>query len=229
MTKRPLILIPGRYAESTSVTRWAGVVNARALLELVFAAGGEPLTALPRATQWDDILGRVDGVLLPGGSDIDPALYGSPGHPEVYGVDGDQDSADLALARASLDTGVPLLAICRGFQVVNIARGGTLITHMNAPHRHTRQSIDVRGLEAYTGVTREHMEISCYHHQAIDQLGEGIVPLAWADDGTVEAAVCDSPGFAMGLQWHPEDNYDSEPGQLALVSSFIEHARARRG
>ena len=225
---RPLIMVPGRYAESTSVTRWEGVVNARALLELIAAGGGEPLTVLPRSDHWQELLDQVDGVVLPGGSDLDPAVYGGASHPEVYGVNPDQDSGDLSLARETLARGIPLLAVCRGFQVVNVARGGTLVSHMDTPHRHTKMQISVGDFAPHSGITAPEIEISCYHHQAIDQVGEGITPLAWAPDGVIEAAVIDAPGYAVGVQWHPEDNYATEPGQRELMVTFIDQARHTR-
>jgi len=225
---RPLIMVPGRFAESTSVTRWQGVVNARGLLELIAAGGGEPLTVLPRPGHWLELLDQVDGVVLPGGSDLDPAVYGGTGHPEVYGVDSDQDAGDLSLARETLARGVPLLAVCRGFQVVNVARGGSLVSHMDSPHRHTRMRIPVGDFASPSGITAPEIEISCYHHQAIDQVGEGITPLAWTPDGVIEAAVIDAPGYAVGVQWHPEDNYATEPGQRELIATFIGQAAHTR-
>lgn len=225
---RPLIMVPGRYAESTSVTRWEGVVNARALLELIAAGGGEPLTVLPRSDHSQELLEQVDGVVLPGGSDLDPAVYGGSSHPEVYGVNRHQDAGDLSLARETLARGIPLLAVCRGFQVVNVARGGTLVSHMDTPHRHTKMQLPVGDFASLSGITAPEIEISCYHHQAIDQIGEGITPLAWAPDGTIEAAVIDAPGYAVGVQWHPEDNYATEPGQRELMATFIEQAQHTR-
>lgn len=225
---RPFVMIPGRYAETTSVTRREALVNARALLELVFEAGAEPLTVLPRSESWQDLVGQVDGVLLPGGSDLAPETYEGTHHPEVYGVDTAQDAADLALTHETLDRGIPLLAICRGFQVVNVARGGTLMSHMDAPHRHTRASLSLGGNAARLGITSGTFEISCYHHQAIDRLGDGIDPVAWAPDGTIEAAVIEAKGFAIGVQWHPEDNYRTEPAQLDLLRHFVEQARGTR-
>lgn len=225
---RPLIMLPGRYAETTSVTRWAGVVNARALLELVFDAGGEPLTVLPRGEDWFPLLNQVDGVLLPGGSDIDPSAYGGSDHPEVYGVDSAQDHADITLARETLNRAIPLLAVCRGFQVVNVARGGTLLPHMKSPHQHTKIPLTLGESASRLGLSSKEIEISCYHHQTIDRLGDGIAPVAWAPDGVLEAAVIDAPGYAIGVQWHPEDNYLTEPAHLDLVRHFVEQARSTR-
>jgi putative glutamine amidotransferase len=225
-TKRPRIAIPGRFAETTSVTRYQGVVNATKLLDLVFDAGGEPLTMLPRpGVDWAPRLEGIDGVLLPGGSDVEPALYGGDSHPEVYGVWPDQDSTDLALATYVLSSPIPLLAICRGLQVVNVARGGTLAVHMVTPHRHHRSTLSLGTNAARLGLPNRDIDISCYHHQAISTLGSGMEALAYASEGHAEAVWIEAKAFAAGVQWHPEDNYDIEPAQLQLVENFIEQAR----
>jgi putative glutamine amidotransferase len=225
-TRRPRIAIPGRFAHTTSVTRYQAVVNATRLLDLVFEAGGEPLTLLPRDNPpWGDRLDGVDGVLLPGGSDIDPQLYGGAPHPEVYGIWAEQDAADLALARHALDAGIPLLAVCRGLQVVNVARGGTLTVHMDHPHRHHVSHIALGDNAAKLGLPASDIEISCYHHQAIDTLGRGMTPLVYAPEGHVEAVWIEAAAFAAGVQWHPEDNFDTEPAQRDLMRHFVEQAR----
>jgi len=225
-TKRPRIAIPGRFAETTSVTRYQGVVNATKLLDLVFDAGGEPLTMLPRSgVDWAPRLEGIDGVLLPGGSDIDPALYHGQEHPEVYGVWPEQDATDIALATYVLSSPIPLLAICRGLQVVNVARGGTLTVHMDTPHRHHVSNLSLGDNSHRLGLPDREVEISCYHHQAIDTLGSGMQPLAYAPEGHVEAVWIEATAFAAGVQWHPEDNYDTEPAQRHLLEHFIEQAR----
>jgi len=228
-TTRPRIAIPGRFAETTSVTRFQGVVNATKLLDLVFDAGGEPLTMLPRdGSDWATRLDGIDGVLLPGGSDMDPALYGGSPHPEVYGVWPEQDATDIALATHVLASPLPLLAICRGLQVVNVARGGTLTVHMNTPHRHHVSHITLGENAARLGLPDRDIEISCFHHQAIDALGSGMEPLAVAHEAHVEAVWIEAQAFAAGVQWHPEDNYDTEPAQLHLVEHFIDQAKRDR-
>lgn len=223
---RPRIAIPGRFAETTSVTRYQGVVNATKLLDLVFDAGGEPLTMLPRdGVDWASRLHGIDGVLLPGGSDLEPGLYGGEPHPEVYGVWPEQDATDIALAKQVLGSPLPLLAICRGLQVVNVARGGTLTVHMPSPHRHHVSGLGLGSNASRIGLPDREIEISCYHHQAIDSLGDGMEPLAYAPEGHVEAVWIEAKAFAAGVQWHPEDNYDTEPAQLQMVEHFIEQAR----
>lgn len=223
---RPRIALPGRFAESTSVTRYQAVVSPTRLLDLVFEAGGEPITFLPRENfSWAKRLDGIHGVLLPGGSDIEPALYGGAPHSEVYGVWEAQDATDIALARYALDAGIPLLAVCRGLQVVNVARGGTLTVHMDHPHRHHVSRIALGEKGHLLGLSADDFEVSCYHHQALDVLGADMTPLVFAPEGHVEAVWIEAKAFAVGVQWHPEDNYDTEPAQLDLMRYFVEQAR----
>jgi len=231
---RPLVLIPGRHSASASALRYAALVTARALAEAVWAAGGEPLTVLPalgaNATP-DDVAARfafADAVLLPGGGDLSPAHYGEDvTSNEVYDVDADQDAVDLAIARWAATADVPLLAVCRGLQVVNVALGGTLDQHMAQPHRHTVRPLDVRAGSRLAGwIGAERIDISCYHHQRIARLAPGLEPVAFADDGTVEAVeVAGRDGFALGVQWHPEDTAATDPVNGALFASFVAAAR----
>ncbi len=228
MEIRPRIAILGRFAESTSVTRYAGVVNARRLLEAVHAAGGEPITLLPtRDSNWSTILAGFSGVLMPGGSDINPLRYGEePNNEELYGIDDLQDEVDFSLARFALENGMPFFAICRGFQVTNVALGGSLIQDMTEHHRNHISEINFDESGMRLGLESGPLKTSCYHHQAIARLGDGIEVLGKSTDGYVEAVQYPSKGWAYGVQWHPEDNYDSEAGQLAMLKRFVREARA---
>jgi len=222
---RPRIAIVARFAESTSVTRFEGIVTARRLAEAVWAAGGEPLTFLPVAgSDWPERLSGIDGVIMPGGADIDPKNYGQdPIADHLYGIDALQDSVDISLVRHVLDNGIPLLAICRGMQITNVALGGTLVQHMEHPHLHHTSTVTVDNA-AELGLSQPQLEVSCYHHQAIDRVADGLTVIARAQEGHVEAVRIDSPGWAFGVQWHPEDNYDTEPGQLEIVKRFVRAA-----
>jgi putative glutamine amidotransferase len=215
----------GRFTESASALRYRGLVSSRALLELVWAAGGDPVTLLPgddaAALDWAARLDGMGGVLLPGGGDLDPGTYGGDReHASVYDVDPVQDAADLSLAAYCLDQAVPLLAVCRGLHVVNVVRGGTLVVDMPVNHRHVTQNVAVTD-PAALGLTAGGIAISCYHHQALDLLGQGIRPVAQAADGTVEAVVIEGPGWARGVQWHPEDTFRDDPAQVALVAELV--------
>lgn len=227
-TRRPRIAILGRFAEGTTVTRFAAVVNARRLLELVWAAGGEPITLLPVAgSNWAERLSDIDGVLMPGGSDVSPKRYGEePNTDEIYGVDDLQDEVDLDLVQYVFESGLPLLTICRGTQVTNVALGGTLLQHMNEPHRHHVAEVTFENNVEELGLSLPTVQASCYHHQILKDLGRGVVPIAHAAEGHVEAVRYDSAkSWAFGLQWHPEDNFDEDESQLEIMRTFVNVSR----
>ena len=225
-SRRPAIAIPGRFAEHTSANRYAAVITALAVAESVWNAGGEPLTILPvEGSNWAERLERIDGVLLPGGGDIDPRVYGQEAQSaEVYDVNRVQDAEDISLALHVLNTRMPLLAICRGMQVVNVARGGSLIQDMSTHHRNHVASVMVSSNVDALGLSSPVMEASCYHHQMIDRLGTGLEVIALSAEGYVEGLKIAAPGWAFGVQWHPEDNADTEPGQAELFSRFVREA-----
>jgi putative glutamine amidotransferase len=235
---RPLIAVPARFCATTSALRYAAEVNARALVEAVWRAGGEPASIHPAdpAGAGADVaerLARFDGVLLPGGGDLAPHRYTAAGvHGSVYDVDDLQDTFDLEVARRTLDLGIPLLAICRGLQVVNVALGGTLEQDMGGPereHRHIVHPVPIRPgslLERATGA--EKAESSCYHHQRVDRLGEGLTVTARAADGTVEGLELQgAEGWFTAVQWHPEDTAHRDPVQQALFDALVRAARER--
>lgn len=224
---RPRIAILGRFAESTSVTRYAGLVNARRLVEAVWAAGGEPITLLPVAdSNWQERLAGFAGILMPGGSDVNPRAYGQePASDELYGIDDLQDQVDLALVKHALAAGIPMLSICRGFQITNVALGGTLVQDMAEHHRHHVAPVTIAKGAAELGLSNATVEASCYHHQIIDQLGDGVEVLAHSAEGYVEAVKYPSQGWAFGVQWHPEDNYDTNAPQLELFKKLVDEAK----
>jgi putative glutamine amidotransferase len=225
---RPRIAILGRFAESTSVTRYAGLVNARRLVEAVWAAGGEPLTLLPvSGSDWSQRLEGISGVVMPGGSDVNPRAYGQePSSENIYGVDDLQDEVDLSLVRYVLSVGMPLLSICRGYQVTNVALGGTLVQDMEVHHRNHVAEVTFEKYAEDLGLSSAVVQASCYHHQIIDELAPGVEAIAHAAEGFVEAVRYPSTGWAYGVQWHPEDNFDSNPQQLEILSKLVSQARA---
>lgn len=225
MTRRPLIAVPGRRSSSAAALRFRATVAAERLCDAVVAAGGEPLVVHPR----DDAAAHAwcDGVLLPGGGDLDPALYGdAERHEAVYDVDALQDRFDLALARWAFASGRPLLAICRGMQVVNVGRGGTLRQHLAVTHQGVRTPVLAVANSTLAGVFGEKAAlVSCFHHQAIDQLGAGLLASAHAADGTVEGLECaDTSAFFLAVQWHPEDTWDTDARQLGLFAALVDAA-----
>ncbi|MFD4762829.1 gamma-glutamyl-gamma-aminobutyrate hydrolase family protein [Streptomyces sp. NPDC058439] len=231
---RPLIAIPARFSATTSALRYAAEVNARALVEAVWRAGGEPASVHPADPAEEDVaarLARFDAVLLPGGGDIAPYRYGAADtHDSVYDVDGLQDAFDIEVARRALQSGMPLLAICRGLQVVNVALGGSLQQDMGGPgheHRHLLHPVAIRpGTRTARALGADKLEASCYHHQRADRLGDGLTATATAGDGTIEALELPSAGgWFVAVQWHPEDTAHQDPFQQNLFDTLVRHAR----
>lgn len=221
---RPRIAILGRFAQSTSATRYEALVGARKLVQSVWNAGGEPLTMLPvPGSDWAERLRGIDGVLMPGGADMNPARYGQEiESDEIYDVDDLADENDLGMVTFALEAGIPVLAICRGLQVVNVARGGTLVQDMAAPHRHHVAPVTIDAYVAELGLTTNVVQASCFHHQMIDTLGEGLEVIARSAEGYIEAVKIDSPAWAFGVQWHPEDNADTNAPQAQLFERFVQ-------
>ncbi|MFE5887441.1 gamma-glutamyl-gamma-aminobutyrate hydrolase family protein [Streptomyces sp. NPDC002285] len=231
---RPLIAVPARFSATTSALRHAAEVSARALIEAVWRAGGEPAGIHPASGDVAARLARFDGVLLPGGGDLAPYRYGAADvHDSVYDVDDLQDAFDLQVAQSALDLGVPLLAVCRGMQVVNVVLGGTLEQDMGGPereHRHVVHPVPIRPgtlLEQAAGT--EKAEASCFHHQRVERLGEGLTVTARAADGTVEGLeLPGAKGWFTAVQWHPEDTAHQDPAQQGLFDALVRAARERR-
>jgi putative glutamine amidotransferase len=183
-----------------------------------------------RKASTKDRLARFDGVLLPGGGDLAAHRYSATDtHDTVYDVDDLQDAFDLEVARVALESGIPTLAICRGLQVVNVALGGSLHQDMGGPgheHRHLLHPVAIRsGTRTAQALGADKVEASCYHHQRVDRLGDGLAVAAIAEDGTVEALeLPSSRGWFTAVQWHPEDAAPTDPSQQNLFDTLVRHA-----
>jgi putative glutamine amidotransferase len=234
---RPLIVIPARYSEQATALRFRAEVTARALVEAVFAAGGEPVVVHPHAPDFavdiDAARERIwfaDGVLLPGGGDVAARWSGQQPHPTEYGVDEEQDAFDIAVAHVALADRLPLLAICRGNQIVNVALGGDLVQDMDdtvGNHRHRVHDLEVDEASPLGEIVGRRSAISCYHHQCIATLGAGLVPAAYSADGVIEAVTLqDHKGWYLGVQWHPEDSAATDPVQAEIFRHFVDAAAA---
>lgn len=239
MAKRPLIAVPSRFSETASAIRYRAELGARALISGLYAAGAEPLLVHPHApdAQIDveavaERLSFADGIVLPGGGDLSHRWSSQEAHPSLYDVDEEQDAFDLAIASYALDQGIPLLAICRGLQVVTTLLKGELhldmaeVPEIGKDHRHLRHEISLSPGSRMASTFGDSLHISCYHHQAIKTLGAGMVCTAQSADSVVEAVeMPESKGWFLGVQWHPEDTWDSDPHQLAVLKELVDASR----
>jgi putative glutamine amidotransferase len=220
---RPRIAVLGRFAAHTSNTPLPSIVVAENVAQAIWDAGGEPLILLPVPdSDWNQRLEGVSGILLPGGADLDPSNYGATERdPSLYGLNLTQDSVDVSLAKFSLEQDIPLLAICRGHQLINVVRGGTLIQDMPKNHRDTMHEVSVQKFATELGLSTAELLSSCYHHQAVDEIGKDLEPIAFSEDGTIEAFKIHGVTWGYTVQWHPEHNYLEESGQLQILKAFV--------
>lgn len=196
-------------------------------------AGGRPLLVPPSDVGVEETVSALDGLLFSGGSDLDPATYGAERHAATDGVRPDRDRAELALLAAALERDLPVLAVCRGSQVLNVARGGDLVQHLpevmgNDRHKHTPgvfadHDVELRGESRLKAILGDRAPVKSHHHQGYGRIGEGLREVAWADDGTPEALEDPSRRFALGVLWHPEEGEDA-----ALFEALVAEARAYR-
>lgn len=197
-------------------------------VDAVHAAGGRPVL-LPPFPDSIDALDIVDGLLLTGGSDIDPAAYGHDAHPMTVGTIARRDDAELPLAREAVRRGMPTLGICRGSQVLNVACGGALVQHLpealgddrhkEVPGVYARHHVSTGEGSLLARILGGEIEVKSHHHQGFDQIGEGLRATAWADDGTVEGVEAEA-SFALGVLWHPEAMGDGR-----LFEALVHEAR----
>jgi putative glutamine amidotransferase len=226
---RPRIAILGRFTESASALRYRGLVSSRALLEYVWEAGGDPMTLLPGsdsdALDWASRLRGFEGVLLPGGGDIRPTRYGkADDHPTLYDMDDMQDESDFTLTQYCLDQGIPMLAVCRGLHVLNVVKGGSLVVDMPDHHRHVVHEVALTEEAGPLGMEGAAVTASCYHHQAIERVGDGLTVVGTSVDGIVEAVVADAKAWTVGVQWHPEDTFATDEQQVRLMRRLVQEA-----
>jgi putative glutamine amidotransferase len=212
-----------------------GMVYARA----VQRAGGMPVVLPPLAPgEVPELVGRLEGLCLSGGPDLDPKAYDARAHAELGPVEPDLDHWEIALTQQAEAQGLPILGICRGCQVLNVARGGTLHQHLpdvtdgEIAHRQEvsgsqpTHSADIAPgslLAAILGATTA--EVNSFHHQAADRIGSGLRPVAWSPDGVIEGLEDPERPFVLGVQWHAETLFD-RPEHARLFEALIEAAGA---
>jgi len=182
----------------------------------IAAAGGIPLV-IPPMEGSSELVGTLDGLLLTGGSDLDPALYGQSPHPTTSGVVPHRDRSEIELLDAAVEAGLPVLAVCRGMQMLNVLRGGTLIQHLGdspgdgemhkgPPGTFTRHSVRVEPGSRLHGMLGDGLDVHSCHHQAPDRIGEGLIVTARAPDGVVEGLELAQEDFCVAVLWHPEED-----------------------
>lgn len=203
-------------------------------LEGVTRAGGIAMLLPPQPVDEavaDQVIARLDGLVLTGGRDVDPGAYGHDPHPNTDEPGRERDAWEFAVLGAALRRRVPVLGICRGPQVINIALGGTLHQHLPDVLGHTGHRVADATFAAHTAeiasgtllnrLLGESVETRCYHHQGIDRLGEGLIASAHCD-GVIEAIESTGDEFVVGVQWHPEEN----PDDLRLFTALVDAARS---
>ena len=246
---RPLIAVSCRPRAAGEVRNWPDTPSAvmqYTYLEAIWNAGGDEAIVAPKLTNREDMrayLSRFDGLMLVGGGDVDPGLYGQKKEREVYGVEPSSDSLEIAMIEAAIDLGLPTLAICRGLQVLNVARGGTLLQHITGkdpfgPHGQPGEGFALHSVELESGSRLAKSqggastigECWSYHHQVIDELGEGLHVTARAEDGAIEGVeLTNSSAWLVAVQWHPERTAAVDPAQQALFDELVRQAGAFRG
>jgi putative glutamine amidotransferase len=231
---KPLIGITS-YDEPVAWGAWnvPAVLVPTAYVQAVERSGGRPLVIPPTDGGLEETLAVLDGIVFSGGGDVHPETYGAEPHDETRGVNLKRDEAELSLLRAALERDLPVLAVCRGSQVLNVALGGDLVQHLpelvgHDHHLHTPGEFgdhDVRvDLETRVGtILGDRSPVKSHHHQAFGRLGASLREAAWADDGTLEAIEDPSRRFAVGVLWHPEEGDD-----LALFEALVDEARRYR-
>ena len=255
----PRILVPGRTVAAGRAGRQATVVAGLGYLEAIATAGGLEMVVGARAladdAAADALVTQAHGVLLLGGPDVDPARYGQEPHPRTYGVDGDHDEFEIAVLRAAVRNDLPVLAICRGLQLVNVAYGGTLEQHLEdraGRLAHAAASFPTAVPGAIGPLLPIEIEPGCRlhrllgdpaavnrgdqpltvtgahsHHQAVACVGAGLLVVGRSADGVIEALE-HSDRWLVAAQWHPEDTARDDPSMRRLFAGFVAEAATRR-
>ena len=231
---RPVIGITS-YAQDARWGVWhlPAVLIPLAYVDAVEGAGGRAVLIPPSEEGVEETLEALDGVIFSGGADVNPSRYGAEPHPETDTPQMRRDAGEMALLQAALERDVPVLAICRGFQLLNVARGGDLVQHLpeevghdahkQVPGEFAEHPVEIKGGSRLASIVGESSEVTSHHHQALGRVGEGLVETAWASDGTLEAVEDPTMRFTVGVQWHPEAGEDA-----GLFEALVDEARQYR-
>ena len=223
------------YAETAAWGAW-NVPTALVPLKYVRAveaAGGRALLVPPSERAVEQTLDALDGLVFSGGADLDPAGYDAEPHPETNGIRPERDRAELALMGAALERDTPVLAVCRGMEIMNVLHGGDLVQHLpevvgDEKHKHTPgvfadHDVSVADESRLARILGDRAPVKSHHHQGVGRVGDGLVETAWAEDGTIEGLEDPARSFALGVLWHPEEDEDA-----ALFRALVEEAAAYR-
>ncbi len=230
----PLIALCARVLTFSDEGKRDAFSSSQPYSRAVARAGGVPVMVPPIKELYRNaatVLQHFDGVLLPGGGDVDPRRYGQEADDDsLYGIVEAHDELDIAICHAAIELDLPMLALCRGMQVLNVALGGSLVQDIaSSDHwmrEHTVNLTEGSKIAKVVGTTRlEHCH--SVHHQGIDRLAESLVAVGWADDGQMEAVELPSASWIVGTQWHPEDTAPHKPQQQALYDELVRRAAAR--
>ncbi len=233
MSRRPVVGI----CAAVERARWAAWdyevnLSQRTYSREVAAAGAQPVLLPPTeemTTAPEEVLDLLDALILAGGGDVDPGTYGASADERTANTRPERDAFEVALCRAALDRDLPLLGVCRGMQILNVALGGDLVqhldtasTHLHTPGEFTDHDVVLEpGSLAARAAGCERISVRSHHHQGLGRLGEGLVVSGRADDGVVEAVELPDRTFALAIIWHAEEERDG-----ALIRSFVEATRA---
>lgn len=228
----PLVMIVGREITQAEGVRGEAFGAGRRYSEAVARAGGTPVIVPPidvSASSLERLVAASDALVLHGGGDVNPACYGQqPNAPELYGVNDRHDTVELAVADAFWRADKPILAICRGIQILNVSLGGTLVQHItesgHTKEYHPVELVNDSHVAEAMGTTRP-TRCHSYHHQALDRVAHELRVVGRHDDGTIEAAEATTKRWVVGVQWHPEDSADVDPEQQRLFDALIRVAR----
>lgn len=231
MTRRPLVAIPGRRSPEAAGHRTPVVSSGRLYADAVQRAGGLPFLVPPTDDESvvAESIDRCDAMVLLGGGDVNPARYGQSEHARIYGVDDLLDGFEIAAIHRALARDIPVLAICRGHQVLNVALGGTLVQHLETTddHRDVMHTVHlVPGSKVAAAMGTVEPDVHSFHHQAIDRLGDSLVVTSTARDGTIESVEHSLARWVVGVQWHPEDTAVSDRSNQALFDELVRRAGA---
>jgi putative glutamine amidotransferase len=229
----PVVLVVGRRVEQATGVRGEAFGAGRTYFHAVQRAGGVPLLLppIPELTdQLPALMDRIDAIVLHGGGDVSPHRYGQePTAERLYGVSHEHDEVELALVAAALAADLPMLAVCRGAQVLNVALGGTLVQHIETHEQHrftfNRVELEPGSWTAAAMGAEQPLGCHCVHHQVLDRLGDGLRVVGRVD-GMVHAVELPQARWVVGTQWHPEDNAATDPQQQGLFDELVRRALA---